>query len=258
MNSGVLGPLLLSDSGLNLVPSAPKPRQLLAFLMLCTPQMVRAGDCITELWGTAPPKSAMSTLQTYVLHIRQALRSPCGDCSHLLLTRNQGYQLALETTDFDLFRFTDLTRRGRLAAAAGDHRTASEMFALALAQWRGPALSDVRTGPLSSPHLAGLAETRQGVLEQRIEADLALGKHRELIDELSDLTARHPTHENVHAQLMVALYRSGDRKRAGDVFRGLRRALGDTLGIEPVPRMWRLYQAVLAGSSALDAPVVRG
>ncbi|MEV0979520.1 AfsR/SARP family transcriptional regulator [Streptomyces sp. NPDC049915] len=256
MKSGVLGPLLLSGSDANLVPSAPKPRQLLAFLMLNAPRMVRAGDCITELWGSTPPKSAMSTLQTYVLHIRQALRGPRGDHSRLLLTRNQGYQLALETTDFDRFRFTDLTRRGRLSAAAGDHRTASEMFTLALAQWRGTALSDVRTGPLSSPHLAELAETRQGVLEQRIEADLALGKHRELVDELSDLTARHPTHENVHAQLMVALYRSGDRKRAGDVFHGLRRALGDTLGIEPVPRMRRLYQAVLAGSSALDAPVV--
>ncbi|MFB7333138.1 AfsR/SARP family transcriptional regulator [Streptomyces adustus] len=257
MNSGILGPLLLSDTEENLVPSAPKPRQLLAFLMLHTPQMVRASDCITELWGSTPPKSAMSTLQTYVLHIRQALRGPRRDRSHLLLTRNQGYQLTLETTDFDRFRFTELTRLGHLATAAGNHRTASEMFTLALAQWRGPALSDVSAGPLSSPHLAELAETRQGVLEQRIEADLALGKHRELVDELSDLAARHPTHENVHAQLMVALYRSGERKRAGDVFQGLRRALGDTLGIEPVPRMRRLYQAVLVGSSALDAPVVR-
>ncbi|MEG3627042.1 AfsR/SARP family transcriptional regulator [Streptomyces poriticola] len=242
---------------MNLVPSAPKPRQLLAFLMLHAPQMVRASDCITELWGSTPPKSAMSTLQTYVLHIRQALRGPHRDRSHLLLTRNQGYQLALETTDFDRFRFTELTQLGRLAAAAGDDRTASKAFALALAQWRGPALSDVSAGPLSSPHLAELAETRQGVLEQRIEADLALGKHRELVEELSDLAARHPTHENVHAQLMVALYRSGERKRAGDVFHGLRRALGDTLGIEPVPRMQRLYQAVLVGSSALDAPAVR-
>ncbi|MFJ9715714.1 BTAD domain-containing putative transcriptional regulator [Streptomyces sp. NPDC101213] len=238
------------------MPSAPKPRQLLAFLMLHTPQMVRASDCITELWGSTPPKSAMSTLQTYVLHIRQALRGPRRDRSHLLLTRNQGYQLALETADFDRFRFTELTRLGHLAAATGDHRTASKMFTLALAQWRGPALSDVSTGPLSSPHLAELAETRQGVLEQRIEADLALGKHRELVDELSDLAARHPTHENVHAQLMVALYRSGERERAGDVFHHLRRALGDSLGIEPVPRMQRLYQAVLVGSSALDAPAV--
>ncbi|MEU0969546.1 AfsR/SARP family transcriptional regulator [Streptomyces sp. NPDC005917] len=255
MNSGILGSLLLSDTEENLVPSAPKPRQLLAFLMLHTPQMVRASDCITELWGSTPPKSAMSTLQTYVLHIRQALRGPRRDRSHLLLTRNQGYQLTLETTDFDRFRFTELTRLGRLAAAAGDHRTASEMFNLALAQWRGPALSDVSAGPLSSPHLAELAETRQVVLEQRIEADLALGKHRELVDELRDLAARHPTHENVHAQLMVALYRSGEPKRASDVFHRLRRTLGDSLGIEPVPRMRRLHQAVLVGSSALDAPV---
>ncbi|MEV7686783.1 AfsR/SARP family transcriptional regulator [Streptomyces bungoensis] len=257
MNSGVLGSLLLTDTDENLVPSAPKPRQLLAFLMLRTPQMVRASDCITELWGSTPPKSAMSTLQTYVLHIRQALRGPRRDRSHLLLTRNQGYQLALETAGFDRFRFTELTRLGRLAAAAGDHRTASEMFSLALAQWRGPALSDVSPGPLSSPHLAELAETRQVVLEQRIEADLALGKHRELVDELRDLAARHPTHENLHAQLMVALYRSGEPQRASDVFHSLRRTLGDSLGIEPVPRMRRLHQAVLVGSSTLDAPVTR-
>ncbi|WP_431032189.1 AfsR/SARP family transcriptional regulator [Streptomyces sp. P6-2-1] len=257
MNSGVLGPLLLVDAGENLVPSAPKPRQLLAYLMLNIPQMVRASDCITELWGSAPPKSAMSTLQTYVLHVRQALRGHRVDRSHLLVTRNHGYQLSLDTAEYDRHRFRDLAWQGRAAAAAGDNRTASALFSLALSQWRGTALSDVSPGPLSSPHLAELAESRQGVLEQRIEADLALGRHRELVDELSDLIARHPTHENVHAQLMVALYRSGDRKRAGDVFRGLRQVLGESLGIEPAPRMRRLYQAVLAGSAALDAPAAR-
>ncbi|MFE0106922.1 BTAD domain-containing putative transcriptional regulator [Streptomyces sp. NPDC059009] len=254
---GVLGSLMLAEGGENFIPSAPKPRQLLGFLMLNANRVVRATDCITELWGTQPPKSAMSTLQTHVLNIRQTLRTPRVDLSDTLITRNQGYQLQVREQDFDRCRFMCLAKRGREAAADGRTALASQLFSDALALWRGPVLADVHTGPMSSPHLVELEETRKGVLEQRIEADLALGRHHDLLDELSTLAALHPTHENVHAQLMVALYRCGEPARASAVFQRLRRTLGESLGIAPAPRMQRLHQAVLSGSPLLDAPALR-
>lgn len=258
MEMGVLGPLMLSDNGVSLVPSAPKPRQLIAFFMLNANQTVRASECIVELWGPRPPKSAMSTLQTYVLHIRRIFRNASRmDRSETLVTRNHGYQLVVNPYDFDRFQFNDLTRRGRVAVAKGEDERGSELFAGALALWRGPALADVQAGPLSSMHLVELKEARMGALEQRIEADLRLGRHQELLDELDMLTLVHPTHENVHAQLMLALYRSGEQRRALAVFRRLRRVLGETLGIEPAPPMQRLHEAILAGDPILDAPEVR-
>lgn len=258
MEAGVLGPLRLSDNGVSLVPSASKPRQLLAFFALNANQTVRASECIVELWGSQPPKSAMSTLQTYVLHIRRIFRNVCrADRSETLVTKNQGYQLVVDPHDFDRFQFADLTRRGRAAVANGDNERGSDLFAEALALWRGPALADVRVGPLSSVHLVELEEARKGVLEQRIEADLRLGRHHGLLDELDTLTSVHPTHENMHAQLMLALYRSGEQSRALAVFRRLSGVLEETLGIEPAPPMQRLHEAILAGDPILDAPEMR-
>lgn len=257
MEMGVLGPLMLSENGVNFVPSAPKPRQLLAFLMLNANQTVRTSECISELWGSRPPKSAISTLQTYVLHIRRIFRNACRvDRGETLVTRNQGYQLVVNPHDFDRFQFNDLTRHGRVAVSEGEDERGSELFAGALALWRGPALADVQAGQLSSMHIVELEEARKGVLEQRIEADLRLGRHQELLDELDTLTSVHPTHENVHAQLMLALYRSGERRRALAVFRRLRCVLEETLGIEPVPSIQRLHEAILAGDPILDAPEV--
>ncbi len=255
MQMGVLGPVVLTVNGAALVPGAPKTRQLLAFLMLNANQMVRASECITELWGSQPPKSALSTLQTYVLQIRQILRNASRvDQSDTLVTRNQCYQLVVHPQDLDRLQFEDLARLGRAAAAEGDDQRAGELFRCALTMWRGPALADVHAGPLSSTHLVELEENRKGILEQRIEADLRLGRHQELLDELGTLTSLHPTHENLHAQFMLALYRSDQRARALAVFRRLRFVLAETLGIEPAPSMQRLYEAILAGDPALDSP----
>lgn len=251
---GVLGPLSLVVDGQNRTPSAPKPRQLLALLILNTNRIVRASQCIAELWGSHPPKTAMSTLQTYVLYIRQLLRSAPVDRSHTLITHNQGYQLEVAPQASDRLRFEYLSRRGREASAEGDVARASRLFGAALAVWRGPALADVPSGALSSAHVVELEEARKGVLAWRIEADLRLGRHRELLPELGALAAQHPTHENIQAQYMLALHRSGMRPEALGVFQRLRCRLGDSFGIEPVPRLRRLYEAIDAGDPALMAP----
>lgn len=253
MELGVLGPLQLTCNGANLVPTAPKPRQLLAFLMLNVNQMVRDTDCITELWGAQPPRTAMSTLQTYVLQIRQILRATADARGRdILWTRHRGYQLRVDPQRIDRVRFAELVGSGRRAAAAGDHRRSSSLFGAALALWRGPALSDVRTGPLSSPHVVQLEENRMGVLEERIEADLALGRHEEILGELAELVSAHPTNENITAQYMLALYRSGAADTAVAVFQRLCDRLVDELGIEPARRLSGLLGAILTGDPLLD------
>jgi DNA-binding SARP family transcriptional activator len=247
---GVLGPMSLLIEGENHTPSAPKPRQLLALLMLNANQIVRTSECVTELWGSRPPKSAISTLQTYVLYIRQVLRGASTDCSHALVTRNHGYQLDVAPQASDRLRFTSLARRGR-DAATGDPAGASHLLRAALELWRGPVLADVPPGPVGSAHVVELDEIRKSVLECRIEADLRLGRHRELLTELDSLATLHPTNENIHAQYMLALHRSGKRSTAVDVFHRLRWRLGDSFGIEPQPRLRRLYKAIDAGDRLL-------
>ncbi|WP_424217593.1 AfsR/SARP family transcriptional regulator (plasmid) [Streptomyces sp. BI20] len=250
---GVLGPLSLVVDGEDRTPSAPKPRRLLALLMLNANRTVHACDCITELWGSDPPKTAVSTLQTYVLCIRQILRDTT-DHSHTLVTRNQGYQLTVYPEASDRLRFEHLARRGLDASIGGEPAVASALLARALDVWRGPVLADVPHGTLSSAHVVHLEEARSSVLQWRIEADLGLGRHRELLDELEGLAAAHPTHENVQAQFMLALHRSGLSDRALAVYRGLHDRLGDTFGIEPVPRLRRLYEAIAADDPVLTTP----
>jgi DNA-binding SARP family transcriptional activator len=248
---GVLGPLSLVVDGRNRTPSAPKPRQLLAFLILNANRLVRADECIAELWGSHPPKTAMSTLQTHVLYIRQILRNASADRSHTLVTRNQGYQLKVAAQASDRLRFEHLAQRGREASVTGSFARSSQLLGEALALWRGPALTDVPSGALSSAHVIELEEARKGVLEWRVEADLQLGRHQDLLDELGTLATEHPTHENIQAQYMLALHRSGLRPQALGVFHRLRCRLRDSFGIEPVPRLRRLYEAIDAEEPAL-------
>lgn len=244
MRMGLLGPLTVTWKGLDVVPTAPKVRQLFAFLILNVNAMVRSTECIEELWGANPPKSAMSTLQSYVRHIRRTLQLAGGkEAEKLLLTRNLGYQVVGDHSA-DWLEFCALTESGQDAVTAGDDRLATELLSEALETWRGPALADVTQGPLSSPHVVKLEESRKVVLEQRVEADLRLGKHRQLLGELESLTEEHPTHENIHAQHMIALYRSGHPQRALAVYRKLHALLVDSLGIEPTPRLRRLRQAI--------------
>ncbi|GAA3059590.1 hypothetical protein Aglo01_66090 [Actinokineospora globicatena] len=240
---GLLGPLYLCSVDRNTAPTAPKVRQLLALLMLRSDTMVRVTECVEELWGTESPKRAMSTLQTYTLQIRRAFTA--AGCPAALLPRTQASAYLLAGHEVDWVRFERLAAAGRAAAAARDHRRAADLLTEALALWRGPAMVDVPTGPLSAARVVALTESRKVVLEQRVEAELRLGLHERLLPELADLTGANPTNENLHAQYMLALYRCGRPEDAEAVYRGLRDLLVDTLGVEPVPRLRALYETVL-------------
>ncbi|MFC4852911.1 AfsR/SARP family transcriptional regulator [Actinophytocola glycyrrhizae] len=258
MEFGVLGALRLAHGNRSCVPTSPKGRQLLALLMVNANQMVPVHACVDELWQADPPRSAVSTLQTYVLQIRRLLRAvPTVRGQEVLTTHNMSYQLHVPAESFDRGMFESLVGRARAAIVQGDDRRAAELFDSALGLWRGSALADVPDGPTIAVHRIGLEETRFGVLEQRIEAYLRLGRHHELLAELGTLADTHPLHENVQAQFMVALYRSGRQAQAIEMFHRLRTLLFDQLGLDPVPRMRRLYEAILAADPMLEVSALR-
>lgn len=271
----VLGPFGASLSGRTVTPSAAKQRQILALLALNAGRVVTVSTLAEELWGGAPPRSSATTLQTYVLHLRNRLAAagPGGrEIREFLSTRHSGYLLEARSCATDTEEFERLARIGRHAAEAGDQRAASDLLGRALALWRGPALVDVPVGCVLELEAASLEATRLGVLERRIEADLALRRHADLVGELTLLVAKNPMNENFCGLLMTALYRSGHVGQALGAFRLLRSVLGDELGLEPSPRLQQLHQAILsrdaalepdenfahAGSGRLVSPVVNG
>ncbi|MCM2414186.1 MULTISPECIES: AfsR/SARP family transcriptional regulator [unclassified Streptomyces] len=258
MEIKVLGPLVAESGGTSVVPSAGKPRQILALLSVYANQVMPVPTLMEEIWGADMPRSALTTLQTYILQLRRLITHALGPDSpytarEVLATRHGGYLLEVIPGAVDVHEYDRLAATGRSAGESGDDETAAALYREALGMWRGPALVDVRLGPLLEIELVRLEESRLGVLEQRIDSDLRLGRHMQLLAELTSLTARHPMHEGLHAQCMVALYRSGRQWQALDVYQNLRRELADGLGLDPSARLQHLHHAVLAADPALDS-----
>lgn len=258
MEFSVLGSLRVRENGHDYAPTAPKQRQLLALLVFNANQVVTVGTCIEELWGESPPDTGLSTLQSYVLQLRRILKrvpriGSLKAARELLQTRDGGYLLAVRPEELDVNLFHGLVRQGRAELGKNDV-AASELLSTALGLWEGSALSDVQAGPVLRIHLAGLEETRVSVQEQRIDADLRLGRHHDLLGELSALCALYPTHENLHAQFMLALSRSGRRHPGAGGRPAAAQDAGRRARARTVPRMNRLHQAVLACDPVIDAP----
>ncbi len=252
----ILGPLSAHLNHRPVAPTAPKQRQILVLLALNAGRVVTIPTLVEELWGDQPPRSFATTLQTYILQLRGRLAAAGTDGGHarrLLGTRHCGYQLEARLCQTDVEEFHRLARAGRTATETGDLRAASELLGSALALWRGPALVDVPAGGVLEAEAASLEETRLGVLERRIEADLALRRHADLLGELTMLVARNPMNENFCALLMTALYRSGHAGRSLEAFRRIRTVLRGELGVEPGSRLQRLQQAILAGDLAFES-----
>ncbi|MFJ8469285.1 AfsR/SARP family transcriptional regulator [Streptomyces swartbergensis] len=241
------------------MPTAGKPRQLLALFALRAGSIVTVPTLVEELWGENAPRSAATTMQTYILQLRRkindALRArPGTGPKDVLATCFGGYRLNSLSRPSDAARFERMVTEGATALETGDARQASAVLTRALGLWHGPALVDVPVGRILSMEVLALEEARARALELRIEADLLLGRHTGLVGELRVLTARQPLHEGYRAQLMLALYRSGHPWRALEVFKELRTRLSEELGVEPSPRIQRLHRQILAGSPALELP----
>ncbi len=257
MEINVLGPLEVNENGISIVPSAGKPRQILALLALRGERVVQAPTLMEELWADRIPRSAATTLQTYILQLRVKIaaaqpgelrRSP----KDLLTTCFGGYLLKVGPERSDFQEFTAQAATGATAHEAGDYHAAAAILDRALRLWRGPALVDVPAGRILEREVLGMEETRMRALEQRINADLRLGRHAALLPELLMLVAEHPMHESFCAQFMLALYRVGNVWRALEAFRRLRATLVEELGIEPSARLRRLHQAILVENPLLD------
>ncbi|GAA0494766.1 AfsR/SARP family transcriptional regulator [Streptomyces olivaceiscleroticus] len=257
MKIDILGPLAAELDGHSIVPSASKPRQVLALLALEADRVVPVPTLMEEVWASEMPRSATTTLQTYVLVLRRLLGAAAGadgpKAKQLLVTQHGGYRLAVAPETVDLHRYERLAAAGRAAFERGDEARAAETLRRALELWRGPALVDVKAGPVLDIELARLEESRLSTVELRIEAELQLGRHTALLAELAELTGRHPLHEGLHAQRMAALYRSGRAWQALQVFHELRDRLDTELGIVPSARLQQVHQAVLISDPRLEA-----
>jgi DNA-binding SARP family transcriptional activator len=255
----VLGSLSIQEDGEELIRTSGKPRQLLALLLLNEPYRVSTKSLVAELWDDAPPWRAMATLQTHIFHLRTEFAQKL-DVSRdviaqdLLQTRDGGYQINLGETSFDLPEFHRLRSTAQTLLTTGDALAASQVLSEALGLWRGPALLDVDHGRLLRAAVAELDQYRLDTLTLFFGTQLDMGRHREIVSELARLVVRHPHHEELHAQFMIALYRSGYRTRALDVFEDLRRNMHDELGTAPSAGIAKLCHAIrVADTAAMDA-----
>lgn len=256
----VLGPLEVNVDGVSVVPTASKPSQLLATLALNAGRVVTVNTLTDEIWASRPPRSEVATLHTYILKLRRHLETALADegvgmcAKDILITRRAGYLLAAEPTAVDAMRYEELSAAGRQAVNDGDHEGASRLLAEALRLWRGPALADLPIGPQLAIEALRLDENRLSDLHLRIEADLKLGRHHQLLGELATLCARHPMLENFCMQHMIALYRCGRQSHALAAYRRLRTEMVEHLGVEPSPRVRQLHHAILTDQLSVEDP----
>jgi DNA-binding SARP family transcriptional activator len=243
----VLGPVEARAEGRPLALAGARQRALLAVLLLRAGEPVSRERVIADLWGERPPDGAVKTVQAVVSRLRRAL----GGEAARLVSSAAGYRLRVEPDELDLGRFERLCADGRRALAAGRHERAAARLRAALAEWRGPPLADVAFEPFAAPEVARLEDLRATAVEDRVEADLAMGRGAELVGELEGLVAAEPLRERLRGQLMLALYRAGRQGEALDVYRDAVRTLDSELGLRPGPELERLQQAILAHDPAL-------
>jgi DNA-binding SARP family transcriptional activator/tetratricopeptide (TPR) repeat protein len=245
---GLLGPMVVRTGNVPVVVSASKQRVLLAALLLRANRVVAAAELAEAVWEGSPPETARVTLQNYVKRLRRAL-GPAG--YERIVTRPAGYLIEVGPGELDVARFAELQAGGLAAARAGAWESAVAQLGGALRLWRGQPLADVPSQVLALAEVPRLAGMRLETAEGRIDAELHLGRHREVVAELQALTAAEPLRERLHELLMLALYRSGQQAAALAAYQQARRQLIDKLGIEPGPGLRELNQKILRSDPAL-------
>jgi DNA-binding SARP family transcriptional activator len=223
----------------------------LALLLLNANRRVSRDELGAALWGESPPPTASNAIQVVISRLRKLVEG-----SAELHTERGGYLLGIDPGQLDLARFERLLEEGRAALAEGRAEVASARLREALGHWRGPALADLGYEAFAQSHIARLEELRLAAIEERIEADVALG-HTPLVAELTTLVREHPLRERLRAQLMLALYRSGRQADALAAYQQTRRTLVDELGVEPGAELRELNRRILNQDAALAAPEAR-
>src|SRR5687768_6835096 len=241
----ILGPLEVVDDGHPVRLGGRNQRALLALLLLNAGEVVSTDRLIDALWGENPPRTAQTSLQNAVSQLRKALGT------ERLATKPPGYVLRLGDDQLDVERARLLISEARTREAEDRARLLREAEAL----WRGPALGEFAYDAFALPAIGRLEELRLSVIEERVDAELALNRHPDLVGELEALVAEHPLRERLRGQLMLGLYRTGRQADALHAYQGARRVLREELGIDPSPALQKLHNAVLRQERSLD-PVV--
>ena len=239
----VLGPLEVVIDGVDVTPPAPKERALLALLVIRRGRVVGADRLMEELWPALPADHARRVLQVRVAAVRKLLGT--ADAAALLELVAPGYRLAIADDVVDEHQFFELVEQARGRAAARDPAQASAMLREALSLWRGEPLADVQACVRVEAEAARLGEARLGAIEDRIDADLACGRHLAVACELDALVVSHPLRERLWGQRILALYRSGRQAEALRACTVVRDRLHTELGVEPGPALRTLEAAVL-------------
>lgn len=248
MDFRLLGPMEVDDRDLPVPLGGLRQRSLLGLLLLRANEVVSSDRLLDDLWGEEAAPQGANALQAAVSRLR---KTPLRE---RLVTRAAGYLVRVEPGELDTQRFERLLTQGREALDAGNADAGSGLLGDALRLWRGPTLADFVYEPFAQAEIARLEELRLVCLEDRIEADLALGRQSELIAELETLAAEHPLRERPRGQLMLALYRAGRQAEALDIYRTTRGMLLDELGLEPGPGLRGLEQAILRHDPSLTQP----
>ncbi len=238
MEYRILGPVEVTLDGPAFTVKGRKPRALLALLLLHRNEIVSTERLIDDLWGEKAPATAANTLQVYVSQLRKLV-------ADRLVTDGAGYSLRVDPGELDAERFERLAAEAAAAIGRRAYGEAAELVGGALELWRGPALADVQYESFALPEIARLEELRLGAIESRIEAQLGLGHHDQVIGELDAIVAEQPARERLRGLLMLALYRAGRQAEALETYREARRVLLDELGLEPGPELRELEQAIL-------------
>ncbi len=246
MELRVLGPVEAVAEGRPVPLPAAKPRALFALLLLNRNRVVSTSELVDALWGEQPPETATKALQVYVSQLRKAIGAD------RVLTKPPGYSLRVEEGELDLDRFEGLAREGRELLESGDAKRAAKRFEQALGLWRGPAFAEFDSEPFGRDAGARLEDARLAAVEDRIEVDLALGRHAKVVPELEELISREPYRERPRGQLMLALYRSDRQAEALEVYRRTRETLSDELGIEPSSGLQEIERAILQHDPSLE------
>jgi DNA-binding SARP family transcriptional activator len=242
---GVLGPLLMTSYGVRVPVGAPKQRAVLAMLLINRNRPVSVESLINAVWGEEPVPAARTSIQAHVSNLRRLLRTAGVDAYQVLASAPPGYQLSVADADCDLGRFVSAKAAASQAAAAGSFEEASGHLSVALAEWRGPVLDDLRDFIFVDAFATALMEEKVAAHTARAEAEIACGRAGAVIGELEVLTAEHPYREPLWAQLITAYYVTERQSDALGAYRRLKTALAEGLGIDPGPTVSTLHERIL-------------
>jgi DNA-binding SARP family transcriptional activator len=250
----LLGPLEVSNAEEPVPAGGLNQRAILAYLLLHANRTVATSQLVRAVWGEDAPPTARKMLQAAIAGLRELLATDTGQNHPVLVTRAPGYLLRINPQDIDLHRFQHLLASGRAALADRSWDAAAVALRAAWRLWRGPVVADLAEAGIDWPELAVVRSSRLAAFEDHMDAELAVGRHHEVLGELEAAVAEEPMRERLCSNLMLALYRCGRQADALEFYRGYRDMLVDLLGLEPAPGLRGLQEAILNHESYLLDP----